>query len=145
MNWGYKLLAGYLTFIGLMGYLVYRSVNTDFELVEKEYYKSELKYQEVIDGYNLTNTLSRDVLVNQQAQKIVISLPDEMKNKTITGSVWFYCAYDAKRDRKLNLTLTAEAAQEFDRKSFTAGAYTVKTEWTADGKTYYSQQPIIIE
>lgn len=44
MNWGHKLTFTILVFIGLMSYLVYRSLNTDFQLVEKDYYNNELQY-----------------------------------------------------------------------------------------------------
>ena len=56
MNWGNKLLI-LLLFLERMFYLVYRSVNTNFELVEKDYYKSEFRYQQVIDGTNRANSL----------------------------------------------------------------------------------------
>ena len=41
MSWGNKLLVAFIVFAAGMFYLVYRSVNTNYELVEKDYYKSE--------------------------------------------------------------------------------------------------------
>ena len=52
MNWGNKLLITFLVFGAGISFLVYRSMHTNFELVEKDYYKSELRYQEIIDGTN---------------------------------------------------------------------------------------------
>lgn len=58
MNWGNKLLVTFIVFGAGMGVLVYKSMNTTYELVEKDYYKKELRYQEVIDGSNRANALS---------------------------------------------------------------------------------------
>jgi hypothetical protein len=50
MNWGNKLILAFVVFAAGMAFMVYQAVNTDFELVEKDYYKQELRYQQVIDG-----------------------------------------------------------------------------------------------
>src|SRR5215204_911379 len=144
MNWGYKLLFTYLVFIGLMGYLVYRSVTTNFLLVEKEYYKSELQYQKVIDASNRANALSSKVKVQQQENEISIQLPDEMKKEGITGTVWFYCAYDDKRDKYLDLKTDAKGVQKFDAAEFLPGNYIVKIEWNNNNQNYYSEEKLTI-
>ena len=145
MNWGYKLLFTYLAFISLMAYLVYRSVTTDFLLVEKEYYKSELQYQKVIDGSNRANALSSKVKVQQQGNEISIQLPAEMKEERITGTIWFYCAYDDKRDKRLDLKTDAKGSQKFDAAGFLPGNYIVKIEWNSAGQLYYSEVKLNIQ
>jgi len=144
MNWGYKLLFTYLTFIGLMGYLVYRSVTTNFSLVEKEYYKSELQYQKVIDGSNRANALSGKVKVLQQENAICIQLPDEMRKEEVTGTVWFYCAYDDKKDKRLDLKTDTQGVQKFDAAQFFPGNYIVKIEWNSNSNHYYSEEKLTI-
>jgi hypothetical protein len=144
MNWGNRLLFTFLVFGGGMGYLVYRSLNTDFELVEKDYYKSELRYQDIIDGTNRANSLSGQVVLTQTERGILVQLPDEMKGKKITGSVLFYCAYDAARDRKFSLGSMTKASQLIGNGLISPGNYTVKINWSAEGKDYYSEKTIVI-
>ena len=103
MNWGNKLLLTFIVFGAGMGYLVYRSVSTNYELVEKDYYKQELRYQQVIDGTNRVNQLSSAVKIEQTDAGIILELPQEMKEKDISGDVLFYCAYDKKKDKKFSL------------------------------------------
>ncbi|MFZ8343681.1 FixH family protein, partial [Staphylococcus aureus] len=50
MNWGYKLLLAFISFALIIGILVYKSINTKYDLVSTEYYKDELRYQDKIDG-----------------------------------------------------------------------------------------------
>lgn len=101
MNWGNKLLLTFIVFGAGMTYLVYRSVSTNYELVEKDYYNQELRYQQVIDGTNLANQLSSSVKIEQTDSGISLKLPHEMKNKEISGEILFYCAYDQKKIKNL--------------------------------------------
>ncbi|MBN8857600.1 MAG: FixH family protein [Sphingobacteriales bacterium] len=142
MNWGHKLLIVILCFVGMMAYLVYKSVLTDFQLVDKDYYKNELKYQEVIDGANRASRLKTAVRIERNGNKIVVQLPDEMKGEKVSGSLWFYCAYDSKKDRKLSFSPDSNGVQSFDAASFAPGNYTVKLEWFSNNAGYYKEEKL---
>lgn len=144
MNWGNKLLCTFLVFGAGIGFLVYRSVNTRFELVEKDYYKSELRYQQVIDGTNRANQLSRPVMLAQTEQGITLQLPPEMKNRKLTGDVWFYCAYDEKKDKKFVLEPGPDGVQVFAPASLQPGDYTVKISWVDAGANYFSENRLTV-
>lgn len=139
MNWGHKLTVAIVVFVCMMGFLVYKAMQTDFQLVEKGYYKSELKYQQVIDGTSRANALSSRVQVVRSGDRVIVQLPEEMKNRSVQGSLWFYCAYDEKMDRKFELLPDKDAIQELDAGLFDAGSYTVKIEWTSNNEYYYSE------
>ena len=103
MNWGNRLLITFIIFGAGISYLVYRSMHTNFELVEKDYYKSELHYQDVIDGANRANALQSAVILKQDNNAILLQLPEEMENKKVTGDILFYCAYDEKKDKTFKI------------------------------------------
>lgn len=140
MNWGNKLLLVFIVFGLGMGYLVYRSMNTDFELVEKDYYKAELRYQQVIDASNQANQLSSPVNFEQTENGISVQLPAEMKNKTIAGEIFFYCAYDGSKDKKFTIQADTEGRQLIPLTAVLPGNYTVKIDWNVEGKRYYSEK-----
>ncbi|MCO5235877.1 MAG: FixH family protein [Chitinophagaceae bacterium] len=144
MNWGYKLMIVIIGFVGLMGFMVYRAVHTDFQLVEKAYYKSELQYQKIIDGNKRAGTLSSRVQIIKSGDQLIVQLPGEMKNGKVEGSLWFYCPYDEKMDRHFLLEPGADARQSFKLSDFNAGNYTVKIEWTSNDEHYYSEEQITI-
>ena len=144
MNWGNKLLVTFIVFGTGMSYLVYRSVTTNFELVDKDYYKNELRYQEVIDGTNRANGLSAAVKLEQSGGSIVLQLPAEMKDQLISGTIHFYCAYDGKKDKKFIVSTNADGMQVLDARQITPGNYTVKINWKANGKDYYTEKLITI-
>lgn len=144
MNWGNRLLITFIVFGAGIFYLVYRSMNTNFELVEKEYYKSELRYQDIIDGSNRANALNSVVKLEQTSGGLILQLPDEMKDQVISGTVLFYCAYDANQDRKFVLKTTARGSQLFEKGQITPGNYTMKVNWNTNGKNYYTEKMITI-
>jgi len=144
MNWGNKLLITFVVFGSGMFYLVYRSVTTNFELVDKEYYKNELRYQEVIDGVKRANALSDVVKLTSTDKGLELQLPAEMNDQKISGTVHFYCAYDAVKDKKFDLNTDATGWQVLNAKQIASGKYTVKINWKAGGEDYYTEKPIII-
>jgi hypothetical protein len=144
MNWGNKLLITFIIFGAGIFYLVYRSMTTNFELVEKDYYKTELHYQQVIDGSNRAGALNSPVKLEQRENYILLQLPEEMKNKKITGDVFFYCAYDEKKDKRLPLKVDVEGAQVFQPGTITPGNYTVKINWSSDSNNYYTEKPLTV-
>lgn len=144
MNWGNKLLLTFIVFGAGMFYLVYRSLSTHYELVEKDYYKSELSYQQVIDGTNRVNQLSSTLKIEQTANGINLALPAEMKNKTISGDIWFYCSYDAKKDKKFPLAISPEGMQLFPTSTISPGRYTVKVNWNNEGVNYFTEKNLTV-
>lgn len=139
MNWGYKLMIVFIVFAAMMSYLAYRAFKTEFELVDKDYYKNELRYQQVIDGTNRANSLSAQPFIKQDGNEIVLQMPDEMKNKNLSGSIFFYCASDSKKDRKFSLAINNDGKQSFPE-LLKPGYYTVKIDWNNDGKNYYAEK-----
>lgn len=144
MNWGNKLLLTFIVFASGMGYLVYRSMNVNFELVDKDYYKNELRYQEVIDATNHVNKLSAAVNLTETPQGILLELPAEMKGQPITGHIFFYCAYDEKKDRKISMNLDPEGTQIISSSIIQPGTYIVKISWAIAGKKYFSEHQLTI-
>ena len=144
MNWGNKLLVTFLVFGAGMTFLVYRSVKTNYEMVEKDYYKNELSYQQVIDGSNRANALTSPVQLQQTEKGILLQLPEEMKNKIISGNVWFYCAYDEKKDMKVELKTGIDGSQLISKENLQSGSYTVKINWATNGESYYTENSLTV-
>jgi FixH len=144
MNWGNKILLVIIVFITGMLYLVYRTTQTNYELVEQDYYKQELRYQDVIDGAKSADALSSSIEMKQTDTGIELILPPEMKNRIVTGTAWFYCAYNAAKDKKFSLKPTRDGLQTFSRQEIAPGTYTVRINWMESGKNYYSEKRVTV-
>lgn len=144
MNWGNRLILVFAAFAALMTYMVYRCMQTPVDLVAKEYYRDELAYQQVIDGTRNAQTLSAKPTLQQDTANITIQLPAEMKQTAVKGSILFYCAADARKDRRLALQPDAAAKQQIPLHHLQPGNYTVKITWESNNRYYYTEESFTI-
>jgi hypothetical protein len=144
MNWGNKLLLAFVVFAAGMAFMVYQAVNTDFELVEKDYYKQELRYQQVIDGKAEAAKLSAAIELEPVQGGIILQLPVEMHGAQPTGEILFYCANDSKKDRRFLLSVDNSGQQFFSTNLLLPGAYKGKISWIVNNKRYYAEKDILI-
>jgi hypothetical protein len=144
MNWGNKLILVFVAFGGMMSFMVYRCMKMPVNLVSKSYYVDEIAYQQVIDSRDNTRGLDGKVKVLEEKEFICISLPVDMKDKKIAGSIVLYCPVNARFDRQFALQTDSVAYQAVGKESLVPGNYVVKISWTADGKSYYDEQPLTI-
>ena len=98
LSWGYKITLVYIAFVAGMGFLVFKASSQKFDLVTKDYYEQELKYQQVIDQAANSSRLSEPVTIERKQGELKISFPDELKNKKKLVDFYLYYAADAKRD-----------------------------------------------
>lgn len=145
MNWGNRLILVFIVFGTMIGYMVYRCIETPVNLVSEQYYKDELAYQKVIDGTKQANALSGKLSLAQTAGAIRVMLPTDMRGKAIKGTIVFYCPSDVARDRHVPLQVDEEAAQEIRQGLVPHGHYTVKVSWESGGVNYFAEQPFIIQ
>lgn len=144
MNWGNRLLVTFIVFGAGMCYLVYRSMHTTYELVEKNYYKTELSYQQTIDATRHAGELKSPIRVQQTPDGILLQMPAELQDKKIEGEIWFYCAYDAARDKRFTLAMKDGSGQLFHNAAILPGTYIVKINWTSAGKAYYTENNLTV-
>ena len=141
MSWGYKIMFVYLAFVAGMCFLIFKASNQEFDLVTKDYYEQELKYQQVIDQSANASRLSMPLYIEKKEAELKISFPDEMKNKKKLVDFYLYYAADAKRDFRRSFELNEnELAQALPVGM--KGMYELKLTWETEGVKYYHEQKI---
>lgn len=145
MNWGNKLVVVFIVFGAFIGYLVYQAVNTKYDLVSKEYYKDELRYQDKIDRQKNASKLS-DVKIEQDADAVTIHLPQEQKGYAVSGDLFFYCITDDRKDYHTALQIDSTNQQIVMKKNnLQPGAYTVKINWQLGKEPYYFEEKLLVK
>ena len=141
MSWGYKIMFVYIAFVAGIGFLIFKASNQEFDLVTKDYYEQELKYQQVIDQSANASRLSMPLYIEKKEAELKISFPDEMKNKKKLVDFYLYYAADAKRDFRRSFELNEnELAQALAVGM--KGMYELKLTWETEGVKYYHEQKI---
>ncbi len=143
MSWGNKLVVVFIGFAVLMGTLVYKAMNTKFDLVTKDYYKEELRYQEKLDAIKNANLVS-DIAVAAKNDVIEISFPHELKGMDISGEAWFYCETNADKDKLIPVNMKGDTVFNIHAGNIGKGSYTVKVKWQAGNTSYFAEKLITV-
>lgn len=141
LSWGYKIMFVYITFVAGMGLLVIKASSQKFDLVTKDYYDQELKYQQVIDQAANSSKLSALVAIERKEGELKISFPDEMKNRKKLVDFYLYYAADAKKDFRKSFELDKNELVQALPVGM-KGMYELKLSWEAEGVKYYFEQKL---
>jgi len=141
LSWGYKIMFVYIAFVAGMGFLVFKASSQKFDLVTKDYYDQELKYQQVIDQAANSSRLSAPVSVERNEGELKLSFPDEMKNKKKLVDFYLYYAADAKKDFRRSFELNENELVQALPVGM-KGMYELKLSWETEGIKYYFEKKL---
>ena len=143
ITWGHKIAGVYLLFVAGIVFLVFKANGERYDMVTKNYYEEELKFQQVIDESANANALSAPVNVEKVNGALSIRFPDEMKNKKIDVDFYLYYPADDMKDFRKSFTINEPEFTQALPQGF-KGQYELKLSWTADGKKYYNERKIFL-
>jgi hypothetical protein len=133
MNFGLKITVLYLSFVGLILTLVFMCFGQKVELVSKDYYAQELKFQDKIDAIN--NSLN--------AKKIVLTIDSSLLSNDFEGTINFFRPSDSSKDIKLKMDFK-DLEQIIDGNELIHGAYKMQLTWVSNKKNYFKEEVIFI-
>lgn len=141
MNWGKGILVTIILFVAFIMTLVVISVKQDdIHLVTENYYEKEIKYQEQIEREKSAAQLSREVLLFDDASKVILlDLPIGAK-----GELQLFRPSDARLDQLLPLEIKDAGKTSISLNQLKPGYWRVKLTWVEDGVEYYEESKITI-
>lgn len=143
ISWGYKVVILLGGFVAFMSYLVSICVaQDDIHLVDKNYYKEELAYQERIDAIARTHALAQQPLVEYQKEekKIKVLLPYAAIEQ---GEMLLYRPSDARLDKRIAIQ-RGQTEYLLDASTLLPGYWEVKVHWMMDGQRYYMEKKLYL-
>ncbi len=142
MSWGIRITIVYTGFVILISSLVFISATNKSELVAKDYYSQELKYQDRIDAIENEKNLKISIEHFVEESQIVLTFPQTEINKTFSGEILFFRPSDSSKDLKLNLNFDIDGKQLIKKSKFIKGIYKMCITWKNNNKTFYKEQII---
>jgi hypothetical protein len=143
MNWGYKIMLVYILFVVGILFLVFKTTKESNDLVTKDYYAKELKYQQVIDDAKRTSNLSSTPLINILNDSLEITFPKEFDNKLLKGTIDVYYAADEKKDFSTTIE-TTQSNFKIKIPQKNKGLHEVHLKWQVEAINYYFEKKIFI-
>ncbi|MFM2360673.1 MAG: hypothetical protein RLY16_2666 [Bacteroidota bacterium] len=143
MNWGYKLLFAYLTFVVGIAVMIFKSSQEKIDLVAGDYYAKELKYQDRIDDLDRTDKLQGKLSCKAENNTVTIDFPGDFNGKTIEGDAVLYFAADETKDFKSAFKTSTNSFTLKPNKQL-KGMYALQITWMVEGKKYYHEEKIFL-
>ena len=143
MNWGYKIMLFYLTFVAGIVFLVVRSMNEKIDLVTPDYYAEELKHQQKINQESNVNHLNGTMKCEVKDGKLVVDFPQDFKDKSIDAHLQLYYPADVNKDVVQNFNIKS-LEYEMPIPTQNKGLHEIHLQWKADGVEYYWEKKVMI-
>lgn len=144
MNWGKRILILYVAFMVMILVMVFRTMNENVDLVSKDYYQQELKFQQQIDRSQQSQSLAEQPKVQVKNGAVEIKFPESLAKEKLTGKIDFYRPSDSSKDLKFEIQTDSTGTQFVPATNMLTGVYNVQLTWEASGKNYYNELSIYI-
>lgn len=145
INWGYRIAILYIGFVGLIAYFVTRSLNEKIDLVATDYYAQELKYQDKIESIQRNDELQQPTMIDYDGNGLSVVFPEELKNSNIQGTIHLFRPSDNTKDIDVAIKPGTDLVQHISSSELMKGMYRVKVEYTAGGKSYFTEKQVVIK
>lgn len=137
-HWGWRIALIYTTFaLATIGFMIF-SFTQKVDLVSKQYYADELKYDAKMLAENNTMKLSEVLSVTNNGDLLSIQFP----NTPESGAIHLYRPSESDMDKEIKI-VGGRAEQAFSITTLQTGLWIAKIEWKSDNTTFYVEQRFI--
>ncbi len=145
-HWPVGIAIIYISFVVILIAFVIFSTFHKVDLVTKDYYEQEIKYQQQINRINRADSLSAPVNWHHDKDQrlVTIQFPKELNAKNIEGKILFFRPSDAKQDKLIALRLSSKNNQVISTKHLIPGLWKLKIFWQVDQKDFYTEGILVI-
>lgn len=143
-NWGTGIVLALLTMITGMIVLVSIAVRQDYDLVDKDYYRKSVNYQQHIERVKNNEALYEKIQLKLSGDSLILSFPRLTDHTGYSGEIHFYSPVEEKRDLTLKVQPDSSYLQKVELSTLKAGRYQLKIDWEAKGTGYYQEEEIAV-
>jgi hypothetical protein len=144
MNWGYKIMFVIITFIIIMSGMIVLAYQQQNEMVDTNYYESEVNYQYIINASLRLNELTMDSLIVNNGTTLALTIPTKLIAGFQEGEIEFLKINDQNKDKKIKFKPDTTGLFIIDKATLSEGSYKSRIKWTSKSQTYYREQNIIV-
>jgi hypothetical protein len=141
MNWGKSIVIVYVIFVLGMGYLVYRSTQETFEVVDLDYYQREKEFTTQLEAENNAN--AHGMIPKIEHSKVFHGIVIPVKrNQPFSGGIFAYCPTAKKLDTKIaikSIESVKDSIIKVDLSVLNPAVYILKVSWMINQDKYYSE------
>jgi hypothetical protein len=143
-NWGHGVGLVYTAFaIATIGFVTF-AMGTPVDLVSDDYYALSLRQDARMEAERNAGTLRPAPAVVQAAGGAAVFSLSPEQAAGAAGTITLYRPSDAAADRTVALDLGADGRQQVALEGLAQGRWILQVRWSAAGREYYFEQPVIV-
>lgn len=136
--WPYAIALYFVIFITAMtGWIVF-AVRNDHQLIRKDYYEQELKFQGELDSLERGASANIQVAYEPTTRLLTVKFPHDA-----AGTIDFYRPSNDRADRQLPL-LVKDGVQTVDVQTFEPGLWKVRFTWSVNGAEFFHDRKMVL-
>jgi hypothetical protein len=143
-NWGAGIAATYIVFAAATSGFVVFAMNRPVSLVRPDYYAASLRQDQQMAARAHAQQLGSALSIAAEGRDVIRLRVPISAGTPIAGTVSLYRASDPAADRTFAFSPDAHGAQDLNVSRLASGHWIVKLQWTAAGRDYYAEQPIVL-
>ncbi|AUC76927.1 MULTISPECIES: FixH family protein [Flavobacteriaceae] len=143
-NWGTGVVIAFIFFISFILYFVIAmntDKNLDHDLVNENYYKQELEFQNDINKEKNAKTLDSKILWKKTSEGLVLTFPAELDDQVIKGKVFLYRPSNKQLDFETTILLSNHNLLIPDKRLLD-GRWNIKIDWSYKDSKYMFKEEI---
>ncbi len=142
LNWGFGIAIFVGIFMIFISTLVYKCSKQNVDLVSENYYNQEINYQKTINKINTSNRLSAKIDFKLVGEKIILKLPEYLKQSNVIGTVEFFKPDNKLLDFEVPLNFDADKSQSISMSKVAKGRWNLKVNYSDQNNEYYMEDKI---
>lgn len=144
--WPYGIVVAFVVFISGITSLIVAATRGTNELVTRDYYEQELRYQARVDQLTRTQFWSNRITTAYDAagRRVKVTVPHEHVAAGATGEVRLYRPSAASADQVVALAADREGAQWIEAGGLAAGLWKVHVQWKVGADEFYADRNLVI-
>lgn len=138
INWGTGIVIAFVLFMSFILFFVIRTFTLSeyqHDLVDEEYYKTELKYQEEIDKQNNLNKLDEKITFVKSEEGFEINFPSNFNADNTKGTIFFYRPSNKALDFNIPLKIIDNKVL-ISKEKLVEGNWNVTIDFVSESKEY---------
>lgn len=141
MNWGKGIIIGMGLFMGFILTLVTIMMRQKIDLVEEDYYKRELNYDEQFNAQKMYASSSGKISFETKSDSLLIRFPKDFRSKEVT------IHFQRPNDKNSDLSFTVKPLEKvfIPTTAFPKGIFNCTIEGSIRNQPYEMSQQVTIQ
>ncbi len=146
-RWGIGIAVAYSVFFLAMVSMVIASRFQRSDLVTRDYYEQEIRYQEQVDRLARTAAHGHalDIRFDTALNAVIVQFPTTVAGSNVSGKIALFRPANAAYDKTFDISIDAANRQILSCDRLPRGMWRIKIAWRIDSEEYYTEEIVHLE